>query len=453
MTDELRRSLSAAATAFLDAPVEIESMARLTGGASRETWSVDARVSGTPKHWILQRERPGGVRTGGGMSVEAALLAEARRVGVPVPTIVMAGDESGAFYVLSERVGGESIPRKLLRDDRFSVAREQVVDQAGSALAAIHSMDPVGFADTLDSPDQIAQFGGVLDFLGDPRPVFELGFRWLELHLPPVREPRVVHGDFRTGNLMIDDVGLVAVLDWELAHLGNPVEDLGWFCVRSWRFGSSHRAGGFGSAESLLTAYRAAGGQPIVLDELRWWELLGTLKWGVMCLIQAATHLGGAARSVELATIGRRACENEWDVLGLLGSELPGSGVAHSAHGGELLVPEAGGLHGRPTAAELVEAVREFIERDIRDGLDGRVSYQARIAANALRMVERELASGDRSATDHDRMLSEFGVVDDGRFAAAIRAGDFDDRFQDVAVALTASVEAKVLVANPGWLV
>ncbi len=320
-TAELGQQLRAALAGRLGCEVEVTSLDRLTGGASRATWSLEARVDGVPRSWILQRERPGGVRTGTGMAGEAALLAAAGAAGVPVPRVVTTdggGDDLGGPFVVVERLAGETIPRKLLRDDRFVEARGRVVRDAAVALARLHAMDPAPVVHALDRQDQIAQFRGVLDVLGEPHPTFELAFRWLELHPPPARPDAVVHGDFRTGNLVVDERGLVGVLDWELSHLGNPVEDLGWFCVRAWRFGSPHRAGGFGSADELLEAYAREGGAEVSLDELRWWEILGTLKWGVMCLVQSHTHLGGAVRSVELASIGRRASENEWDLLELI---------------------------------------------------------------------------------------------------------------------------------------
>ena len=135
---------------------------------------------------------------------------------------------------------------------------------------------------------------------------------------PPPRDPVLVHGDFRLGNLIVGPEGLRAVLDWELTHVGNPAEDLGWLCVKAWRFGAGPPVAGLGSREELLAAYRAAGGPDISLAELRWWEILGTLRWGVICLTQAWAHLSGAHRSVELAAIGRRVCEQEWDLLLLL---------------------------------------------------------------------------------------------------------------------------------------
>jgi aminoglycoside phosphotransferase (APT) family kinase protein len=128
----------------------------------------------------------------------------------------------------------------------------------------------------------------------------------------------VVHGDFRLGNLLVGPAGLVAALDWELVHLGDPMEDLAWLVVRAWRFGSAGAVAGLGSRDELAVAYEAAGGAPVDLDAMRWWEILGTIKWGVICMMQTSSHLSGANRSVELAAIGRRTCEAEYDLMLLL---------------------------------------------------------------------------------------------------------------------------------------
>jgi aminoglycoside phosphotransferase (APT) family kinase protein len=137
-------------------------------------------------------------------------------------------------------------------------------------------------------------------------------------HQPPAGTLRVVHGDFRLGNVIVDDTGLRAVIDWELAHLGDPMEDLGWLCVKAWRFGGRSPVAGLGDYETLFAAYEAAGGETIDPTTVLWWEVLGTWKWGIMCMLQANAHLSGAARSHELAAIGRRVCENEYDLLNML---------------------------------------------------------------------------------------------------------------------------------------
>ncbi len=162
------------------------------------------------------------------------------------------------------------------------------------------------------------QYRAILDALGEPHPAIELGLRWLDQNRPPSHRTTVVHGDFRLGNLIVGPDGLRAVLDWELAHLGDPLEDLGWLCVRAWRFGESKPVGGFGEYDELFGSYAVASGTEVDPEVVRWWQILGTLKWGVMCIMQASSHLGGWSRSVELAAIGRRVCENEHDLLELL---------------------------------------------------------------------------------------------------------------------------------------
>jgi aminoglycoside phosphotransferase (APT) family kinase protein len=189
--------------------------------------------------------------------------------------------------------------------------------QCGEALAGIHRISPDDVPG-LEHADQVEAFRAILDQLGEPHPAFEIGFRWLEANRVGGERTVVVHGDFRNGNLIVGPDGIRAVLDWELAHLGDPMEDLGWLCVKSWRFGHPLPVGGFGTYEQLLDAYEEASGMPVDRAGLRWWETLGTLKWGIMCIMQAATHTSGAVRSVELAAIGRRVCEVEWDLLALV---------------------------------------------------------------------------------------------------------------------------------------
>lgn len=304
----------------------VEGLVQLSGGASRETWAFDALDAGRRRRLVLQRERPGGVhRTD--MAVEAAVLRAAATAGVPVPEVVLThGDlrdreRLGAPFVVTAHVDGETIPRRILRDEGLADARRGLARQCGAALAAVHRI-PVGAVEGLEHSDQLAAYREVLDGFGHPHPAFELGFRWLEGNRPPASPTGVVHGDFRNGNLIVGTDGLRAVLDWELAHLGDPLEDLGWLCVKSWRFGAAPRVGGFGEVGDLVAGYEGAGGAPVDRDALRWWETLGTLRWGVICIVQAETHRSGAVRSVELAAIGRRVCEVEHDLLLLLPEAL-----------------------------------------------------------------------------------------------------------------------------------
>ena len=424
----------------------ITGLRRLSGGASRETWSFDR----DDRPLILQRDRPGVVRNGAGMAAEAALLKAAAGEGVPVPAVVHDGGSDGpdgplgAPFVVVDRLDGETIARKLLRDDEYAAVRPRLASEYGRILAGIHRIDPDDVPG-LTTGDQLQQQRDVLDLIGEPHPAFELALRWLDSNRPSAGAPTVVHGDFRTGNILITPDGVGAVLDWELAHLGDPLEDLGWVCVRAWRFGSEHPVGGFGEREAMYEAYEAAGGRHVDRDAARWWEVLGTLKWGVICMVQAASHRSGMSRSVELAAIGRRTCENEHDVLALLpGGPMPPATVAEPGSGG--FAP-----HDLPSAAELAEAVREWVEGDVSDATEGRVRFHARVAANVLGMLERELHVGPSHAAAHEARLAGLGFASDAALATAIRGGEQDDRWDEVRDAVWASVRDKVAVANPGY--
>ena len=302
----------------------LEHCQRLSGGASQETWSL----RGDGKRAILRRA-PGGVdtttsSTAIGLPSEAALLSAVCEAGVPVPKIeyvLSTEDGLGTGFVMAH-VEGETIARKILRDPQYAQAREGLARQCGEALARIHAQARQTLPSTLrvsDAPTQLEEYEVIFRSFAVSRPIFELAFQVLKAHQPSPSETVLVHGDFRLGNLMVDTSGLVAVLDWELAHLGDPREDLAWICVNSWRFGQRDQpVGGFGRLEDMLDAYQAAGGIAVPPSEVVWWELLGTLKWGIMCMIMYEAFRTGADASVERAAIGRRVSETEIDLINLL---------------------------------------------------------------------------------------------------------------------------------------
>jgi aminoglycoside phosphotransferase (APT) family kinase protein len=323
---QLQVALGHALTPVLGGPTRIEELRLLSGGASRETWSFEAHVGPgvtTVHPMVLQRTR-GTTSTGmdgPSMTVEDDLLAAAARGGVPVPRLVLpsaeAGEElagEGGSARVCERVEGETLGARVVRGERFEQTRRRLAAQCGAALAAIHRIPP-GAVPGLRPWEPLSRLRTGLDLLGEARPAFELALRWMEDHRPDPRPAAVVHGDFRVGNLVVGDEGLRSVLDWELAHLGDPVEDLGWLCVRSWRFGGDGLVGGVGDLSELLQGYRDAGGAEVDESEVLWWIVSGTLTWGLICAVQARRHLDGDVRSVELATVGRRICETEYDLL------------------------------------------------------------------------------------------------------------------------------------------
>ncbi|HWA67795.1 MAG TPA: phosphotransferase family protein [Mycobacteriales bacterium] len=301
--------------------VEVQEVRRLSGGASRESWSFDAIHDGGVEPLILRRA-PAAISDAIGptMMLEAAAMREAARVGVPSPQVLFATADKeplGGSGIVMSRVDGETIGRKIVRDDTFAEVRPRLARQCGEVLGRLHGMDPAALPPVADSY-ALDGLRALLDESKVASPMLELALRWLELNRPVSTRRTVVHGDFRNGNLVVGPDGLRAVLDWELIHLGDPIEDLGWLCTRAWRFGGDGPVGGFGEYDDLLAGYEATSGQRVDLDVLRWWELLGTVKWGVICIVQANRHLVGGQRSVELAAVGRRLVEQEYDCLELL---------------------------------------------------------------------------------------------------------------------------------------
>jgi aminoglycoside phosphotransferase (APT) family kinase protein len=437
---------------------------QLSSGASRETYRFATEGHGG---LILQVDR--GAKPGAGPPPQAELLEAAAAAGVPVSRVVAHGADDGALgagWTVVEALAGRAEPDAILAGEG-APGPEVLLDQIAAALAAVHRIP----ADESLAPaveDPIGSLRATHDALGEPHPVFELAFRALgtahaasaespatssESPLSPSQRRTFVHGDFRMGNLMVADDGLTGVLDWELAHLGDPVEDLGWLCVPAWRFERPDRpAAGLGSREQLLGAYARHSGVEVDPAELAWWELAGTLRWGVICVMQAFTHLSGAARSVEHAVIGRRACEVEWDLLGMLDAREGEAQAGADAPYEAAPAPVVPALHDRPTAVELVEAARGALGDEILPLLDGRAAFQTRVSLRALGMVRRELELADRHAALHAAVLGRFGVAGERELAAAIREDRFGGREAELRAALREIVRAKLEVANPRYV-
>jgi aminoglycoside phosphotransferase (APT) family kinase protein len=305
----------------------IENLRRLSGGASQETWAFDAIVDGKSEPLILRRSPGGAERVTVGshavtLETEALVIEAARAQGVAAPRVrhvLSPADGVGHGYVM-DRLPGETIARKILRDAEYAEVRPKLARQCGEVLARIHRVDVTplqGALTVIDGPAQLRRYRELYDSYDFPHPVFEFAFKWLEPRMASSERRTLVHGDFRHGNLLISPRGVEAALDWELTHIGDPLEDIGWICTNSWRFGVAEKVvGGFGDLEDLLAGYEAAGGAYFVPDDVRTWIVYGSLKWGIMCMTMYQGFLRD--RSVERAAIGRRCSETEIDLVNLI---------------------------------------------------------------------------------------------------------------------------------------
>jgi aminoglycoside phosphotransferase (APT) family kinase protein len=313
-------------TAWYPGAIGVANSVRLSGGASQETWSFDIMHRDGLFGAILRRAPSGcgaAPTRAAGLNAEAVLMQRAYDAGVPSPRVLhvlQPQDELGSGFIM-QRIEGETIPRKILRDSKFTQVRPKLARQLGQVLAAIHGLASSELPELrrMTATNEIAVLEQDYRSFDWPRPVFELALRWLRERDPgPPQDVTLVHGDFRHGNLIIGPEGVRAVLDWELAHLGDPMEDLGWICVNSWRFGEIDKpVGGFGAREELFAGYELAG-RRVDPDRVKFWEVMGTLRWGVMCCGMMQRFRIGPERSVERAMIGRRASETEIDLLRLL---------------------------------------------------------------------------------------------------------------------------------------
>ena len=326
MSDQVRAGLERLASRLGGEGAQLADLQRLSGGASMETWAFAVVDAQGARQELVLRRRAAPMDPGEGRSVslatEAALIVAAQQAGAPVAELVhLAVPEDGLGEAhVTRRVSGETLGRRIVSDPRFEAVRPSLARQCGAILAQIHSAAPPPGLKTVDALEELARYEEAYRKSGAERPILELAFQHLKRNAPPPLAPVLLHGDFRNGNLMIDpERGVVAVLDWELSHCGDPAEDLGWICVNSWRFGRADRpVGGFGDYQDLLDGYRAAGGADIPLSRLRYWQALGSLKWGVMCLMMYASYASGAESSVERPMIGRRVSETEIDLVTLL---------------------------------------------------------------------------------------------------------------------------------------
>ncbi|MBB6425231.1 aminoglycoside phosphotransferase (APT) family kinase protein [Sphingopyxis sp. JAI128] len=412
-----------------------------------ESWSFDWGAGGEGEGFVLRRapsaaymaDRPFG------HGDEAALVMAAFAAGVKAPEVVgvlAPGDGLGTGYVM-RRVTGEVSPAKILRSPPRSL-----LDDLGRELARIHAVPLASVSDAIplmDTRAALAELRSRFLSYGGDRPVIALAIKWCEDHLPEAAAPVLVHGDYRMGNVMVDEDGLAAVLDWELAHRGDAHEDLAFGCMSVWCFGHLERpAFGVGSLADYFAAYEAAGGVRVDPARFRFWLVYRTLWWALGCLQMGQAWRSGADRTVERVVIGRRTAEQELDLVRLLEEEAPESERARA------LPPSPGAAPaptGEPTNREVVEAVRDWIEGAIKPGAEGHAKFEAVVAMNALGIVLRDLDAGARAEDKAlaDALLSGEATLDEPGLLARLRREVLDKCMVD------SPKYAPLAAARAGW--
>jgi aminoglycoside phosphotransferase (APT) family kinase protein len=433
---------------------------RLSGGASQETYRLVIRDANGERRLAMRRS-PGGVesiRTPGhpGLPTEAALMRFAREAGVPEPevyAVFTAGDGLGDGFVM-QWLDGEALGARIVRSESLAEVRPKLAFECGQILARIHAIDlkKTGLDELLDPMDPAAfveQTWERYKLFNTPQPMIDFAGRWLKEHLP--RNPRMalVHNDFRNGNFMVGPNGVVAVLDWEVAHIGDPMRDLGWICTNSWRFGRSDLpVGGFGEYEDLFRGYEAVSGEKVDPAHVKFWEVFGSFWWAVGCLGMAEHYRTGPDKTVERPGIGRRSSECQVDCVNLLipGPVAPVKGLSLDS------------ALDMPRTDELVVSVRDFLRGDVMASTEGRTNFLARVASNSLDIVLRELSLGPpHRAGELERLRKLFSAPNEDleglrwRLTRELRDGSMPLDRPGLAQHLRATVVNQVAIDQPNY--
>ncbi len=417
---EFDRALEAVLTRRIPGCRSLVAAERLSGGASQETYRITIATDSGEGRLCMRRAPGGGIavpegeRINPGLAVEAQLMRVARQAGVPEPEVyhVLEPDDGLGEGFLMEWLDGEALGARIARSPELAPVRETLAYQCGQVMARIHGidLDAAGLRGRLQTqtPEQfVRQMWERYQLLETPQPMIDYAARWLLDHLPANPRTTLVHNDFRNGNFMVNQDGIVAVLDWEVAHIGDPMRDLGWICTNSWRFGVTKKpVGGFGEYRDLFAGYESVAGQAVDPQHVKFWEVFGSFWWAIGCLGMAEHYRTGPDKTVERPAIGRRSSECQVDCVNLL---IPGPVELIEGRGLE--------ADDMPRTDELVTSVRDFLRDDVMAVTQGRSNFLARVAGNSLDIVLRELALGaPQRAAEQARLRSLLGA--DGTLSA-----------------------------------
>jgi aminoglycoside phosphotransferase (APT) family kinase protein len=433
---------------------------RLSAGASRETYRLHVVMDGAERKLALRRAEGEGVSamsSGPGLGGEAKLFAAARAAGVPGPEVLLVlqpEDGLGAGFFM-EWISGETLGGKIARGAEFAEVRRTLARQCGEILARLHQVDVKAsgldaMLETLTPEAFVQRTYERYLLLKTPQPMIDFTAKWLLANLPKANRLTLVHSDYRNGNLIVDPAqGVAAVLDWELAHIGDPMRDLGWLVTRSWRFGVADKAvGGFGDLDDLIAGYESVSGEKVDRAAVRFWELFGSFWWAVSTLSMGQSFRDGSETSLERPAIGRRSSECQIDCVNML---IPGPVTKAEP------APESLSGSDLPRSDELLVGIRDFLRGDAVKPMSGRDQFLARVGANALDIVLRELSQGaEARAFEMQALHGLFGrwgelQAQREKLCQAIRSGEIDLQREDLQLYLRQSVYAQVMIDQPGY--
>lgn len=444
----------------IDGFEELTKVERLSGGASQETYRIVTQTNGRERLFAMRRA-PGGEHvepTPGhpGLATEALLMQCARQADVPEPEVfhvLSPADGLGDGFVM-EWLDGIALGAKVVRDPQLDSIRPKLAYHCGEILAKIHAIDLVstGLNEKLDVLSPAAYVEQTWQRYRDfdtAQPMIDYAGRWLLDHLPKDHQAALVHNDFRNGNVMFSPDGVVAVLDWEVAHIGDPMRDLGWICTNSWRFGRTDLpVGGFGHYEDLFAGYESVSGEAVDPERVKFWEVFGSFWWAIGCLGMAEHFRTGPDKTVERPAIGRRSSECQVDCVNLL---IPGP--VELAGSGSTPEPDL----AMPRVDELLVSVRDYLRSDVREVTEGRVNFLALVASNSLDIVLRENAVGTEMTKMELALLQKlFGVEDSlvelkQRLVDGLRNGTIELDMAGLAEYLRYSVVNQIAIDQPKY--
>ncbi|MEM9358064.1 MAG: phosphotransferase family protein [Pseudomonadota bacterium] len=342
-TDNLTALEAFLADALSASQVAVGGATLLGGGAIQENWRLDVDVADGPRAgsqtWVMRTDAAAVLSLSLDRASEYAVLQAAHSAGARAAEPIARCEDRdvvGAPFLVQGFAEGTAQARKIVRDPDLATWGGALAGDLAQQLARVHGVRPSSanisaLPVPIGNPAQqeVAKFRGALDGSPEPRPALEYVLCWLNENAPFFKgELALIHGDFRTGNYLVDGGRLTAILDWEFSHWGDPDEDIGWFCANCWRFGNAHLpAGGIATYSEFISAYEQAAERKLDPLKLRYWEIMAAAKWATIAHLQGDRYRKSGELSVELALTGMMVTELELEAFDGIKAYEAGKGV------------------------------------------------------------------------------------------------------------------------------